>query len=715
MELWQKNKIREFLKNTTCHSAYNQHENKTIKVSDVVISFDIETTSTYYNHEKIAFMYVWQLCFMKKEEGEEKTYTCYGRTWAEFNEVLTYIKRLHLSLNFIIWVHNLSYEFQFMRKELNFSPDDWVVFAGDTRKPYKATKGQFTFRDTLILTNMSLAKVAKNLVKHKIKKLVGDLDYSLIRHQLTPLNDLELAYCENDVLIVCYYIMEQLDIYDNLSKIPLTNTGRVRDFVRNNCFYTSKNHKRTSKGKMIRYRSLMEFLTLTPEFYNYCVSAFAGGFTHANAEYTNLTVKNVHSIDFTSSYPTVMLAETFPMSPPEEIKIDSLDDYDKIPFIQNGIRRKGLIMNVSFYNIVSAITFECYLSESKAIYKKNVSVNNGRVFSAECLSYVITDIDFEIIRKAYTFTDICFHKCYIFEMNYLPKSILNSIIDLYNKKTTLKGVEGKETEYLINKGMLNSVYGMCVTAIVRDEHLYNNETWETEKGNAIDQIQQYNTSKKRFLYYPWGIYVTAYARYNLWKGIFHFQHDYIYSDTDSIKFINYENHKKWIDDYNEEITNKIKTALEYSGIPYTVPVTQKGIKKPIGVWDYEGKYKEFKTLGAKRYMILDEQDNIHITIAGLSKKEGASYITNQENPFDFFNDEMYIPSTNTGKFTHTYIDDFLECDIVDYTGIKAHVEVQSCVHLEKADFTLSQSEQYKNFLSMFGQGYLLTNIGRLGV
>ena len=117
-------------------------------------------------------------------------------------------------------------------------------------------------------------------------------------------------------------------------------------------------------------------------------------------------------------------------------------------------------------------------------------------------------------------------------MNYLPKAILNSIIDLYNKKTTLKGVEGKETEYLISKGMLNSVYGMCVTAIVRDEHLYNNETWETEKGNAIDQIQQYNTSKKRFLYYPWGIYVTAYARYNLWKGIFHFQHDYIFSVVD---------------------------------------------------------------------------------------------------------------------------------------------------------------------------------------
>ena len=33
------------------------------------------------------------------------------------------------------------------------------------------------------------------------------------------------------------------------------------------------------------------------------------------------------------------------------------------------------------------------------------------------------------------------------------------------------------------------------------------------------EIDNYNKSYNRFLYYPWGVFVTAYARHNLWSGI----------------------------------------------------------------------------------------------------------------------------------------------------------------------------------------------------
>lgn len=685
-------KIIQFIKHSDCVLTWDNSLNKMIKLNSTVISFDIETTSTYYNNEKIAFMYIWQMCLLNHKTQEK--YCFYGRTWKELKKVLTIIKSAKPSNYFIIWVHNLSYEFQFMRKELS---DEWQVFAGGQRKPYRANFDTFIFRDSLVLSGMSLAKTAENLTSHKIEKLTGDLDYTLIRHSATSLSEQELLYCEYDVIIVCYYISEQIDLYKSMDKIPLTNTGRVRSFVREKCFFTNKNHKKSSKGKYIRYRALIDSLILDTDFYNYCRSAFSGGFTHANASYTGITVDNVSSIDFTSSYPTVMLSEKFPMSAPTVINVGSYAEYKKLDK-----ENHCYIFMVMFENLQASIMYDNYLSENKAIQKKDLSVNNGRIFSAKQATFIITDVDMEIIEKCYTWDNIIIGKIYAMYKTYLPKSIIESILELYEKKTVLKGVEGKEQEYLLSKGMLNSIYGMCVTSIVRDNYTYTTD-WNESEGDALEQINKYNKDKKRFLYYPWGVYVTAYARRNLWNGIFDFRDDYIYSDTDSIKCINYEKHIKYIEQYNKNITQKIKQVLEYNGINYKIPKTIKGIKKPLGVWDFEGTYNKFKTLGAKRYIYL-EGDKLHITIAGLGKKAGAEYISKQKNPFSFFNDNMFIPADNTGKMTHTYIDDFMECDIIDYAGVKEHIETKSSIHLEKCEFNLSQSEKYKTFLQKLIDG-----------
>ncbi|MGC7974581.1 hypothetical protein ACP3WV_23580, partial [Salmonella enterica] len=71
-----------------------------------------------------------------------------------------------------------------------------------------------------------------------------------------------------------------------------------------------------------------------------------------------------------------------------------------------------------------------------------------------------------------------------------------------------KDVEGSEVEYLLSKGMLNSIYGMCVTDIVKDKAVYGDE-WGINKVNIDEEIENYNNSRKRFLYYAWGIWVTA--------------------------------------------------------------------------------------------------------------------------------------------------------------------------------------------------------------
>ena len=192
-------------------------------------SFDTETTSTKVNGHKVAFTYFWQFALTD-------CFYCYGRTWLEFRTLITYISS-RLSLNpehaLICYIHNLSFEFQFMRKWFK-----WVsVFAVKDRTPIKAmTEQGIEFRDSYILTGLPLKLVAENLTSHKIQKLVGDLDYNLVRTEVTSVTDKELGYMLNDVVILIYYITEQIEQYGNIAKIPLTNTGRVRLAVKTKAF-----------------------------------------------------------------------------------------------------------------------------------------------------------------------------------------------------------------------------------------------------------------------------------------------------------------------------------------------------------------------------------------------------------------------------------------------------------------------------------------------
>ena len=293
--------------------------NKKIQYINLECAFDIETTSTTYNGQKTAFAYIWMIGFGYGND------VFYGRTWKQFVATCKLIQRslgLHEERRLVVYVHNLGYEFQFMRKYF-----DWnTVFAIDERKPIKALCSLgIEFRDSYILSGYSLANTAKNLSKHSVKKLVGDLDYSLVRTSDTPLTEVEMGYCRNDIDVVLAYINEQIEQYGDINKVPLTNTGRVRSYVKHNCYYDDKNHRKSSKGKYVRYKRIMDDLTLTPNMYLQLKTSFMGGFTHSNPNHTGMVHKNVASIDLTSSYPSVMLAEQYPMSRPKELEVNSID------------------------------------------------------------------------------------------------------------------------------------------------------------------------------------------------------------------------------------------------------------------------------------------------------------------------------------------------------------------------------------------------------
>ena len=132
-------------------------------------AFDIETTGIPELQESV--MYIWQF--------ELGTRWCIiGRTWEEWH---LFIDRLIFELHELavvlpVYVHNLSYEFQFLAGQHEFTE----VFATDPRKVLYAVLDQvIEFRCSLFLTNMGLDDFTKSMKVRHTKLSGKEFDYSV--------------------------------------------------------------------------------------------------------------------------------------------------------------------------------------------------------------------------------------------------------------------------------------------------------------------------------------------------------------------------------------------------------------------------------------------------------------------------------------------------------------------------------------------------------
>lgn len=671
------------------------------------ISFDIETTSIYQGEEKRAFMYVWMLDIFDC--------TIIGRTWQEFvstiNTIVMHFNLANVKRRAIIYVHNLAYEFQFIRKWFKW----YKVFSLSRRKPlYALTRTGIEFRCSYRLSGYKLEKVGELV---NIPKLTNDFDYSKVRHSKTPLSPEEINYCIHDVKIVCAYIRQKMKEDDNnISLLPLTKTGYVRRYVRE---YTLRGKNRCF------YKNAIRSLTLETEEYLMAKRAFAGGYTHASVIHSGIECKDVTSFDFSSSYPTVLIAEKYPMTKGRKIENITKEDFYELMSSE----RLCCIFTITLTNVHQTFPCESYLSESRCRKIENSIVNNGRIVKADSLTTDITNVDFNIIREVYKFDVSKIGHLYVYEKYYLPTSFVECILHFYNVKTQLKDIEDKKTEYMNGKENLNALFGMCVTDIVRELIEYDTDagwippkklTDEEYNEFVSNQLDKENEKKGRFLYYLWGVFCTAYARKNLWTGIRECKSDYIYSDTDSVKILNYEKHKEYFDSYNKEILSKLETALNYHKLPVSLiyPKNIKGKTKPLGIWDFDGHYKRFKAVRAKSYIYQYDDDSFGMTVAGLCKRDrtkpvtpstqldAIDYLLMHGDPIEQFkgygsegdDEPMKIPKEYTGKLTHTYIDEPFSIIVEDYNGIKCAIHEKSCIHLEPTSFKLTLAEAYSKYL-----------------
>lgn len=693
---------------------------KGIEYLNIPFDFDIETTSFYQN--KLSGNIVTDTPLNKNGEFDDTNYNrcnimyafvfgingkqIIARNWDDFTFIIdTIVKRYDLSMKkrIIVWVHNLSYEFQYLSKRFEWD----TIFALDTREVIKAiTTSGIEFRCSYALSGYSLEHIGEKILhKYIVKKAVGDLDYTLLRHNKTILTDKELYYILCDGLVVSAYIQEKIEEYTNVTRIPLTKTGVVRRLCRKKCLGGYK----TNLREVHNYKKLMKYINITDSSeYKQLKRAFHGGFTHANALKVNEINYDVSSYDFTSSYPAVMLYEKYPMSKAFTKKLTSKEDFE------NCLKKYCCIFDIEIFNLsMKENVYENPLSFNKCIQSENAIINNGRVSYAKRVLTTITNVDYKILKAFYNWDKIRIYNFKYYYKDYLPKSFIMAILEMYEKKTKLKGVSGEEVDYMNSKENLNACYGMCVTDICRDEILFNQDdyTWSSKEVDIDKSIEKYNNSIQRFLCYQWGIFITAYAMRNLFTGIYELGDDYIYSDTDSIKYTNKEKHTNYIERYNKIVEKKLIAMCNHYDIDKSLiqPKTIKGETKLIGVWDYEGTYKRFKTLGAKRYLYEDYDGNLHLTCSGLNKKIVLPYFKEKyktnDNIFNHFTQNLYIPSGKTGKNIHTYIDNIQQGFITDYQGVKNRFYELSSIHMCGAMYNLSITNDFIDYILKVKEKY----------
>lgn len=588
-----------------------------------VATFDIETSKIEkQNGEYEGFMYHWQFCI--------NGVVVFGRDWLQFAKFIYKLKeelQLDHENKLVVYVHNLSYEFHFMYNL--FSMTD--VFCLDKRKVLKCTLDDFIeLRCSYYLSNMNLAKFIENTPNTIHFKAKGDLDYNNLYTPKSVLNPKELGYCFNDVMGLYECILEKLQEF-NLNEIPLTSTG----YVRREC------RKKMNKNK--NNRKIFEKLSLNQKQYDLLRDCFRGGNTASNRYHTNIILDKVSSYDMTSAYPYVMISEKYPMSKFIPFQIESKDELD---YYNNRYCTIGYYFFDDIelnYNVPIP-----YIPFSKCVNilnDENLVLYNGRVLKSKGLCIALTNIDYEIIKQQYTFSNVSVKDYYFARKDYLPKELRETVIEYYKLKTELKGIEEKSYEYMKSKNKLNSLYGMIVTNIQREEIIFDRNKDNKEIFSLGDKqdIEDYYNSRNSFLSYQWGVFVTAYCRRNLQLAIDGIGLDVVYCDTDSVKYLN--NHDNIFEKINNDM---LKKCNDNDIINYAIRDNKKYY---LGVYDFEGTYQKFITLGSKKYAFI-KNDKYGCTVSGLNKIKGAKEL--EKKGLEFFKNGsvFYDSGRTTITFNH---------------------------------------------------------------
>lgn len=654
---YQPPKIRN-QKQRNCHCTKS-------KYVDSIISLDIETSTV----DEIAFIWKWQICI----DGE----IIHGRSLEDLNRWIDeFIKIQELSdeRRAIFFVHNLSYEFQFIKKTRSFTD----IFAVNPHSELSAlSDGCIEWRCSYLLTDMSLKKWCET--SKEIPFFKQEMNYKEVRTPSSDIPDNDMSYCSADVLAMYFGLRERLKD-DNFYTLPKTATGYVRRDFRKAC----KNNK--------EWQNYYRRLRLTPEAYLMYSEAFQGGQVRIAPHWVEKIIP-IFSDDITSSYPYRMLVNEFPTSTP---KIIEKPDFSEFMEIVNG--EYLAIFDLTLTNVmVKHWKLEYIQGHVPKGKKKKIKIayDNGRVVSADLLRLTVTSIDFFIIKECYDFEIANINKIlYHSRKDLIPRCFRNVILEYAKIKTELKGVEGREFEYEQTKRRFNASYGMTVTRPIRDIVKYDENLSpyiervrlaEDNLPNIEKELNKFYRSRNNFLPYEIGVWVTAYARFEWFKMVDKMGTDFVYGDTDSVK--HYLSHDRDFEERNAEIERE---ALAIYSIDEIAPKDIKGKRHFLGKWDRENDSPVlFLGYGSKKYFCRFADGTEKITVAGCSKRGKEWYHVHGKSVLHAKLGDEISPEYSQ-RTSALYIDEEREIVI---NG--EYITVPSCMIIKDVPYTLNITEEHK--------------------
>lgn len=311
--------------------------------------------------------------------------------------------------------------------------------------------------------------------------------------------------------------------------------------------------------------------------------SYMGGWMYTKPSIMGKSQGEGYVYDANSLYPSQMKTKEFPIKQPNYFDGSDFEKYENRIYIVHF--SACITLKKKHFPFIYAPA-ECTKDDQGYLITTDM----------ECMEFVLTKPDFELMFEQYEVDDLTIIDGYWFKGR---QGIFNSYIEKwYNIKKNAKS----PVERLIAKLMLNNLYGKFGT----DPKTFQSIPY-IDSNNEFRMRQE--EVRVKTVYVPVAAFVTAYGRQEtIRKAQMHYD-DFLYSDTDSI-------HSK------KELTD----------IP---------IGKELGEWKCENKFSMAKYLKAKTYIEkMIEKDGIPCDPYWTVKAAGASDYSKQLFLADKTDDEI---------------------------------------------------------------------------
>lgn len=306
----------------------------------------------------------------------------------------------------------------------------------------------------------------------------------------------------------------------------------------------------------------------TPEYYFYIRDSLYGGLCYCPFPKADPFTGRIIEIDIKSAYIYCFLKRHC-VSAGRRVNKDEWEKY-------LGYETKGSIgkYRITYSSWSRKIT--CYKTIDGLIPNEDKEAIATDVFR-------FNNIDLKIFLDTVNVLKVECLSLYEFDMDYLPQSVIKTVVDMFLSKE-----HGEGAEKAIAKVALNSIYGNTS----RNIKSKNKKDKEKAKKEEEERFYKFNDVDK-CLPPQWGVFITSYCK-ELVIGLGSQLDGWLYSDTDSIFCFDTPENEEKIRLFNEKTRRVVKDFCDTFGYPFEN-------LKNLGAFMVEEEIVKFKAWKQKQY------------------------------------------------------------------------------------------------------------------